>query len=180
MIESINNVLHRIEEIRQKINTYYYSSNGDISTSFKEVLETTVRDSKPKIQNLDPSGELAGLIERYSRKNRLDPDLVKAVIKTESNFNPMAVSPAGAKGLMQLMPQTAKELGVRNIFDIEENIAGGTKYLRQMLDRFNNNLSLALAAYNAGPDRVEKHNSIPNIKETQNYIKKVLDLYKGT
>lgn len=112
-------------------------------------------------------------------KYNLDPQLVKAVIKAESNWNPNAVSPKGARGLMQLMPSTAYELGVYNSFDPEENIDGGTRYLSYLIEKFNGDLNLAVAAYNAGPARVEKTKSIPAIPETVQYVKRVMSLYSG-
>lgn len=192
MIESVENTLNRIQEIRKKINSYYSLAEG-AGTSFKEILAAKTQNPEPRTLNLEPrtqnpevtthhsptTDHLSQLIEKYSQKYSLDPALVRAVIKVESNFNSRAISPAGAKGLMQLMPQTAKDLGVENIFDPEENIAGGTRYLREMLNQFDNDLSLSLAAYNAGPTRVRKSGGIPNIQETQNYVKKVLELYKG-
>ncbi|MBE0426077.1 MAG: lytic transglycosylase domain-containing protein [Nitrospirae bacterium] len=110
----------------------------------------------------------------------LDPSLIKAVIKTESNWNCRAVSRKGAMGLMQLMPATAVEMNVHDPFDPEENIEGGTKYLRYLLERFNGDLTLALAAYNAGPNTVEKFGYIPPITETKQYVSRVLSLYNGT
>ncbi|MCX8030104.1 MAG: lytic transglycosylase domain-containing protein [Thermodesulfovibrionales bacterium] len=120
------------------------------------------------------------IITQKAYQYNLDPDLVKAVIKAESNWNPYAISPKGARGLMQLMPSTANDLGVYNTFDPEENIDGGVRYLKYLLNKFNGNLSLALAAYNAGPARVEKTNSVPAIPETVQYVRRVMSLYTGT
>lgn len=112
-------------------------------------------------------------------KYDVDPSLVHAVIKAESNGNSRAVSRKGAMGLMQLMPTTANDLEVRNPFDPEENIDGGTKYLKYLIDKFRGDLTLALAAYNAGPTRVEKVGAVPKITETKQYVKKVLSMYNG-
>ena len=113
-------------------------------------------------------------IERMAARHNIDTTLIKAVILTESCFNPRAVSPVGAKGLMQLMPATAKMLGVTDVFDPEQNIAGGVRYLRMMLDEFGQDKTLALAAYNAGPQAVKKYAGIPPYRETQQYVKKIL------
>jgi len=122
--------------------------------------------------------ELAPMISRFSRQHQLHPALIRAVIKAESDFNPMAVSRAGAVGLMQLMPQTAARMNVHDPYDPEDNIGGGTRYLRQLLDRFQGNLPLALAAYNAGEHVVDRYRTLPPITETRQYVRKVLRYYR--
>jgi soluble lytic murein transglycosylase-like protein len=117
------------------------------------------------------------LIKEIAGRHDIDPALVKAVIKTESDFDPHAVSKKGARGLMQLMPETLKDLNVYNPFHPRDNINGGVKFLKQLLKRFDNNLTLSLAAYNAGPSVVEKYEAIPPYKETQGYVKKVLNYF---
>lgn len=116
------------------------------------------------------------LIQEAARKYNVDPRLVSAVAETESNGNQDVVSSAGAVGVMQLMPSTAASLGV-NPYDKAQNIEGGTKYLRQMLDTFNGDVQKAVAAYNAGPGAVQKYGGTPPYKETQNYVNKVMDIY---
>ncbi|MFB6465352.1 lytic transglycosylase domain-containing protein [Cytobacillus sp. Hz8] len=117
------------------------------------------------------------IINEAASKYNIPSKLIQSVIKQESNFNPNATSYAGASGLMQLMPETARGLGVENIFDPKENIFAGSKYLRNLLDKYDNNVQLALAAYNAGPGNVDKYGGIPPFKETQNYVKKITDSY---
>jgi len=120
--------------------------------------------------------KLDALIARTARSYHVDPALVKAVVAAESNFEPLAVSHAGAQGLMQLMPQTAEEMGVLAPFRPSDNLRGGVRYLRQMLDRYGD-LSEALAAYNAGPNAVDRHGGIPPYPETREYVKRVLNFY---
>jgi len=117
------------------------------------------------------------LIKEISQRHDINPALVKAVIKTESDFDPQAVSKKGARGLMQLMPATLKDMNVYNPFHPRDNINGGVRFLKQLLKRFDNNLTLSLAAYNAGPTVVEKYEAIPPFKETQGYVKKVLNYF---
>lgn len=114
------------------------------------------------------------VIVEHSRMHNIRPDLVRAVVQVESAFNPYAVSPKGAQGLMQLMPATARELGVRNAFNPIDNIRGGTMYLRQLLDRYGNDEMLALAAYNAGPNAVDRYGvRVPPFRETRDYVNKI-------
>ncbi len=126
-----------------------------------------------------PEHGLGGLINKYARMHGVDPRLVWAVMRHESGFNPQAVSPKGAMGLMQLIPSTAALMGVSDPFDVEQNINGGVKYLKLCLAKFNNNVIWALAAYNAGPDNVSKHQGCPPFAETRNYVLKVMRDYTG-
>lgn len=125
------------------------------------------------------SGQYAAIIQQAAAKYNLPEKLISSVIKQESNFNNSVVSHAGAEGLMQLMPGTAKFLGVTDSFNPVQNINGGANYLRQMLNQFNGNMELALAAYNAGPGNVKKYGGIPPFKETQQYVKKVLGYFNA-
>jgi len=145
--------------VRQK--RHSKAQNEDIVSSFN-----------PMSRPYDP------IILSASEKFAVDPDLVRAVIKAESNFNADAVSRKGAQGLMQIMPRTADELGIIDAFDPEENILGGVRYLRYLLDEFDEDYSLALAAYNAGPSRVAGRNAIPDIAETRDYVKRVLKYFR--
>ncbi len=128
---------------------------------------------------LSPKGGISELIDHYAQDRGLSPKLVQAVIQVESGYNPNALSSKGAMGLMQLMPGTAKLLRVSDPWDPAQNIRGGTLYLRRQLDRFSGDLTLALAAYNAGPAAVTQYGDVPPYTETRNYVRKVLTLYRG-
>lgn len=147
-----------------------------------------IRESKDDVEGGVPPGNLLslkgqnqfdGLIEEYSRKHNIDSALIKAMIRVESGFNPLAVSRKGAMGLMQLMPQTAQRMNVRNVFDPRENIEGGIRYFKYLLSLFNNDLRLSLAAYNAGENIVSELRSIPPYRETIDYVRKVLTYYQN-
>ena len=143
--------------------------NAQIYTNKDEAVSPkTDVSSKTKIKEL---------ISRVSQKHGVDEKLVNALVNQESGFNPNAKSKVGAMGLMQLMPSTAKGLGVTNPMDPEQNVEGGVKYLKSMLDKYNGNIILALAAYNAGPGAVDKYDGVPPYKETQNYVKSILASY---
>jgi hypothetical protein len=152
----------------------------------KEALSGTVKQgggpafrAPIQIANLIKCKNLEEVVAKYARKYGVDEDLVWVVIRQESGFNPGAVSPKGAMGLMQLMPGTATLLGVSDPFDVEQNVAGGVKYLEQCLNQFNQDVPLALAAYNAGPGNVVKYQGCPPFAETRNYVASILAAYTG-
>ncbi len=148
-------------------------SNVPTDPRFKKV--TRASRVRPRV----PAHSLERAIARTSKAHGISPALLRAVIKAESDFDPMAVSRAGAVGLMQLMPETAELLNVQDPYDPAENIDGGARYLRYLLDRFDGNLPLALAAYNAGENRVERYRTLPPITETRQYVFKVLRYYRA-
>jgi soluble lytic murein transglycosylase-like protein len=127
--------------------------------------------------SVEVSGEYSNHIRTAASEFGVDPNLVKAVISTESNFDPRAISPKGARGLMQLMPSTASRFGVKDVFDPAQNISGGVRYLRYLLDLFGGDLVLALAAYNAGEKIVQNNQGVPNYRETRDYVDRVLTRY---
>jgi len=133
------------------------------------------RLNSEQLQRIMPQIDMA--IHNEATKTGIDPKLLRAIIKQESSFQPFSISKAGAMGLMQLMPGTANDLGVNDPYNIDENIQGGTEYFKQQLDRFNGDLSLALAAYNSGPNAVSDYGGVPPYKETQDFVNKVLTYY---
>jgi len=144
----------------------------DIEPEIKEAVELKSKiDLKAQSTNIDE------IIETFSEKYGIDGDFIKAIIKQESGFNTRATSKKGAMGLMQLMPKTAQSLGVIDAYNPSQNIEGGVKYLKSLLDKYDNNKEMALAAYNAGPGAVKKYGGIPPYKETQNYINAIMGTY---
>ena len=167
------------EEINKAIDSYRATK----MRSYTPVENFQTESAAPKTSAVDP--ELALRISKYNsiisgaaRDNKVDPQLIRAIISTESNGYADAVSPKGAKGLMQLMDTTAADLGVKNAFDPKENIYGGARYIRDMLDRYGNDLEKAVASYNAGPGAVDAYNGVPPYPETSNYVQSVISNYK--
>ena len=141
-----------------------------------QVTEANFRALPP--QDTRPDARFDRLIAEAAMKYDVDADLIRAVIKAESNFNPRARSPVGAEGLMQLMPALQKDFGITDPFDPRQNVMGGVRYLKKLLDKHGNNIALALASYNAGPGNVARYgNQIPPFRETRNYVKKITKWY---
>lgn len=174
-ISGIDITLQRISAIEQQ----FQRLTGAVEEKkpdkdFQSILDSSMRSASGEDVSKE---EINGLIDEYSQKNGLDSDFVRAVVKQESGFNEKATSRCGAAGLMQLMPGTARGLGVVNPYDAEDNIKGGTKMLSNLLKTYGGNKELALAAYNAGGGAVKKYGGIPPYGETQRYVKNVLNIY---
>jgi hypothetical protein len=174
----------------QRLNVTGYQLIGDtyhlqMTGGFVDVPQDQVASIEPEDSFAPPpppppapKANFRDLVEHSAARYQVDADLISSVIATESNFNPRAVSRKNARGLMQLMPGTAAKLGVRDVFDPQENIDAGTRYLGNLLQRYRNDLALALAAYNAGPERVEQYGRVPPFAETVSYVRKVQRTYE--
>lgn len=202
MIENIKNIIEKIKEIQEtpkrlqnykpefvknfekmynEINTNNSSKTNNIEqTELHPYLDNNLINKEidnKVIENdsnlLTRKEKINDAITKASKKYKISEDLIRAIIQVESNYNPYGISKAGAMGLMQLMPHTVLKTGIEKPFDIYENIDAGTRYMKMMLDRYDNDLEKALAAYNAGPNRVDEYGGIPDIDETINYVDKV-------
>jgi soluble lytic murein transglycosylase-like protein len=169
-----NTASNRFAALSIKRTALSIPSRPDHKIKDRAAIETRLNKTRPQPAALTDQQIIEKNIQKAAAKYNLPPELIAAVIRAESNFKVSAVSSAGAQGLMQLMPATARELGVKNPFDIAQNIDGGTKYLRRMLDRFGGSVRKALAAYNAGPGTVMKYNGRVPYPETRQYVKRVL------
>ncbi len=178
------------------VHTRFNVKNPDNKVKFGELIQKNVNAVNLSELNLNPyidedtdeislssfpisadKSQIKDMISKIAQKHGIDEKLVNAVIKQESGYNPNAKSSAGALGLMQLMPATAKALGVNDPYNPVQNVDGGVRYLKSMMQKYNGNLVLALAAYNAGPGNVDKYDGVPPFRETQNYVKNILANY---
>ncbi len=192
MIDNMYTVMKRINDIRGRFGLNRHRDAGQAAaqqtrTGYQEYQDRAVVAGKTEKTGADDKGiagikgnsvdEIRKLADHYAAKKHVPPALVKAVIEAESNFNPLAVSPKGAKGLMQLMPSVIKDLGVQDPFDPNQNIDAGVSLLKDLLGEYNGDYTKALAAYNAGRRAVNEKGGIPDYPETREYVKKVIDSY---
>jgi soluble lytic murein transglycosylase-like protein len=168
-IKKIQKEIDAIKSMKDKVRNRINRDLDNSMPDFDQVLE--------RKQSVEGTGAIDRTIEKTSKKHGLDSDLVRSVIEVESGFDPNAVSEDGAKGMMQLMPDTAAEMGV-DPDDPAQNIKGGTEYLAKQIDEFGN-VKEALAAYNAGPGAVKQHGGVPPFPETENYVKQVIDTFRS-
>jgi hypothetical protein len=171
-------IRHERRDTVGQVTRLYVDAEGasyvDVPTEQIVRFDADLTPPTPVAEPQPVSANLPGLVAGISSNYHLDPDLVNSVIHAESGFNPHAVSPKGAQGLMQLMPQTATQLGIDDAFDPGANVDGGTRYLRQLLERYDFDLVKALAAYNAGPQRVEQYRGVPPYSETRAYVSRIV------
>ncbi|HPS58995.1 MAG TPA: lytic transglycosylase domain-containing protein [Spirochaetota bacterium] len=188
MIEEMYNAMTRITELKNRFGLNKVEKQvkpqGELNATFGEMTDRAIRLLPSEEERLLSGTEVSrtdieNLINYYSNKRNIPPSLVRSVITAESGFDPNATSPKGAMGLMQLMPSTVMDLGVENPYDPEDNIKGGTALLKNLLDNYQGDYKRALAAYNAGKGTVDKAGGVPDIKETKDYVRKVIDLYAG-
>jgi soluble lytic murein transglycosylase-like protein len=172
-------IRHERHEPREAMTRLYFSESSENYVAIPtadilgyEAIETPLAPAPIPVPT--PAVPLGAVMDAAGSRNNIDPDLIASVIRAESGFNPGAVSRKGAQGLMQLMPQTAASLGVQNAMDPADNVEGGTRYLRDLLDRYHNDLLKTLAAYNAGPQSVEQYHGVPPYRETRAYITRII------
>ncbi len=191
VFDRINQIESRMVSLENALNINEkkgtVGANSPEAVSFQNIMGTmtssqrfnpaSINAASTAPVNNDPK-QYDNIIAEASQKYGVDESLIRAVIRQESGFNPQATSYCGAQGMMQLMPETAAELGVKNAYDARDNIMGGTKYLSRLLDQFDGNMTKAIAAYNAGPGAVQQHGGVPPYPETQDYVDKVLGYYQ--
>ncbi|MBZ5646906.1 MAG: lytic transglycosylase domain-containing protein [Acidobacteriia bacterium] len=171
-------IRHQRSEARDGGVTRLYTSADDfVDVPTLEIASIEAEEALPQPPQSPPTGDVPRLLDLASDKHQVDADFIRSVIRAESGFNPRALSPKGAQGLMQLMPQTALKLGVQDPFEPGANIDAGTKYLRDLLLQYHGDVAKALAAYNAGPLRVAQYNGVPPYRETRAYIRRVINDY---
>ena len=172
-------IRHERSEVRDGGITRLYTAEGFVDVPTARIASFDTEDLPPEPHAVQPAlrADVPQLVTEADGKHQLDEDFIKSVIRAESNFNPKATSPKGAQGLMQLMPGTAQKLGVQNAYEPAANIDAGARYLRQLLEQYHGDVAKALAAYNAGPQRVSQYHGVPPYNETRAYVRKIINDY---